>query len=1414
MLARLTSNEIWAKALRIVLMFALVFWVSFRVECLAFALSTDTLNQHENQEPTKLQVYQIDTNKDGEAVVGVMRADSSKGLDEAVDCDISTVDDKLRLGAVRWSKRSLLRLPSARKQMSRKRCPIMSSGRSSLPRRAARAAPMSIADFERDSEGKIKNADQGVVTLVGKKSGTVLVTCTLQGTNGPLYTAQFRVTVKEPYINALEIHKQPVPTGEKCAEELKLSDDECKSYAFWARAYVHDEVNNRDWQYDSTPEHGLSEASGGMFADAQWSVLDSDGKEIKDAAVASIDPKTGQFTLAGDGPVVVRCTVAQSLSGNSYSADVTVKRDKQEPDKPKDIQGDSNPQPSLTVVVDDPYATSDQGNEGDNGQGQEGDGGQAEPTGDTPSEDGINPQAEGDDEQNGQDGQNDQGGEQGNNGANSGDSQNPSGDAEAAKPKETVFKANSDGTISPEGGEPLGLLTGTYTMSSADGATTTTVEGCGTSIDYILDKAGVGLEDQKRVESVDFIMPDHEPVSLSWSEIVDISATTGNDKIMVASLSYVHELNGVKAEDASGSSSGESGDKAGEDKKVSTQADGDARRKVARATSDHRGINLGERLVDGDEGSSGSSAPVQLRDNTRFRILYQGSSRIDPLDLRYINKIVVHMGKPEEKQEDITDPELSIHIDYVPVPYGNEAFLSAVPNNKVGASRFGYTWEISTDGGKTWTTHSDDSVQTLRVMTTDPPDGHIGHMYRVILETDLKNPDGSARGATSEAVTIKASDEFSVVLDYIPPIAGGVANFTSHLYNTNGIDTSKLTYTWEANTGNGWEVIPGAPNAPSWSTPTTPIDSSANSSGEGGGAAVMTYIRVRVTSSEGKTAISNEQPLTVRVGEDSGAPKAQEIGNVLNNNSNDDQSKQKSKKKRKVKEVESVVMEDTPTQRMSDYIEGADGNETVDPTVVFSCHYRTMEYNSARMTKILTYDTTLRDGEQAQGVTLSLEDKLRIARRLDEFGIDIIEGGFPASNPKDIAFFRELREHPLEACPSGCVRLDVPQGRCRSRRCRAGRPGRQRRARGRHRGQDVGRAGNARAADDARREPAHDFRLGGAPEIRRAGGRVRRRAFLRRLQGQSRLRALVRARSIPSGRRFHRLVRDERRGAPLPGREDRRAVVATLSPRIVLPSTRIGIHCHNDSGCAVANTLAAVRAGATQVQGTVNGYGERVGNADLLTVIADLELKMGYTCVGPENLRQMTSVAAYVAEICNFSVWAHAPYVGSSAFAHKGGLHASAMARFPGAYEHIDPSLVGNDAHMLVSELAGKASLVAKAALLGFDLSELPIAMQPILDDVKAREAQGYSYEVADGSLALLIARKLESYEPHFTLESFRVIVDDREDTGALAKDAQSEATIKVHVGDERYVATGEGVGPVGALSKALKMALSTRIRR
>ncbi|WP_102380010.1 citramalate synthase [Raoultibacter timonensis] len=453
--------------------------------------------------------------------------------------------------------------------------------------------------------------------------------------------------------------------------------------------------------------------------------------------------------------------------------------------------------------------------------------------------------------------------------------------------------------------------------------------------------------------------------------------------------------------------------------------------------------------------------------------------------------------------------------------------------------------------------------------------------------------------------------------------------------------------------------------------------------------------------------------------------------------------------------------------------------------------------------RILTYDSTLRDGEQSEGITLSLEDKLRIVERLDAFGIDFIEGGYPASNPKDIAFFKRVQDMGLKhakiaAFGSTCKKDTAPED-------------------------DKGLA---------------DLLGSGAPIVTIVGktwDEQVTRALLTSLDENLRMigesvaylkskgvsvvfdaehffdgykanaeyaMACVRAASAAGADSIDLC---ETNGGALPFEVEKivRAVVREL------PGQQIGIHCHNDTGCAVASTLAAVQAGATQVQGTVNGFGERVGNCDILTTIADLELKMGRSTVGPDNLRQLTAVSQFVAETCNMAVPTHHPYTGASAFAHKGGLHASAIARFPEAYEHADPELVGNTTRMLVSELAGKASLVAKAKSLGIDLSDKPEKTQEILDTIKKREHEGYSYEVADGSLCMLLQAILGNFKPHFRLESFRVIVDDYEDSGARAKDAMSEATIKIHVGDHRFVATGEGTGPVGALDTALRMAIT-----
>ena len=451
--------------------------------------------------------------------------------------------------------------------------------------------------------------------------------------------------------------------------------------------------------------------------------------------------------------------------------------------------------------------------------------------------------------------------------------------------------------------------------------------------------------------------------------------------------------------------------------------------------------------------------------------------------------------------------------------------------------------------------------------------------------------------------------------------------------------------------------------------------------------------------------------------------------------------------------------------------------------------------------KVLTYDSTLRDGEQSEGITLSLEDKLQIVKRLDEFGIDFIEGGYPASNPKDIAFFQQVKSLKLKHAT-----VTAFGSTCKKGLAAENDPGlADLLASGATAIAIVGKTWDKQVELALQTTLEENLRM-----IRESIGYLKSKGvrvifdaehfFDGYKANADYALACVKA-AYDAGADSIDLCETNGGALPFEVEETVRSVVEAL------PGQLIGVHCHNDSGCAVASTLAAVRAGARQVQGTVNGFGERVGNTDILTAIANLELKMGFECVGTDNLRQLTSVAQFVAELCNVALPSHHPYVGASAFAHKGGLHASAIARFPQAYEHSDPASVGNVTRMLVSELAGKASLVAKAQSMGIDLSH-SLQTQAILDDIKLRENEGYSYEVADGSLAILLETHLGNFEPHFTLESFRVIVDDREDTGARAKDAMSEATIKIHVEEKRCVATGEGAGPVGALDNALRMAI------
>ena len=256
-------------------------------------------------------------------------------------------------------------------------------------------------------------------------------------------------------------------------------------------------------------------------------------------------------------------------------------------------------------------------------------------------------------------------------------------------------------------------------------------------------------------------------------------------------------------------------------------------------------------------------------------------------------------------------------------------------------------------------------------------------------------------------------------------------------------------------------------------------------------------------------------------------------------------------------------------------------------------------------------------------------------------------------------------------------------------------------------------------------------------------------------------------------------------------------------------AARVGIHCHNDSGCAVANTLIAVEEGATHVQGTINGYGERCGNADLCSVIPALKLKMKVNCISDEELARLTDTSRFVAELCNVSPDPHQPYVGRNAFAHKGGLHVAAVQEDHSTFEHVRPELVGNTPHILVSELAGKGTIRQRARELGYSLDDQRMLEERILRHLKRMEHHGYQYEAADASFELLMRDELGLRRQFFALESFRIIVDKRED-GAVV----TEATIKVRINGDRIISTAEGNGPVNALDKALRQAIEQKYPR
>ena len=448
------------------------------------------------------------------------------------------------------------------------------------------------------------------------------------------------------------------------------------------------------------------------------------------------------------------------------------------------------------------------------------------------------------------------------------------------------------------------------------------------------------------------------------------------------------------------------------------------------------------------------------------------------------------------------------------------------------------------------------------------------------------------------------------------------------------------------------------------------------------------------------------------------------------------------------------------------------------------------------MTQVKLYDTTLRDGMQGQGMSLSAAEKVRVVQALDRLGVSFVEAGFPSSNPKEAELFERLADIELEAaeiCAFGMTR----------------------------------RRGLAAEDDPALRELVGCA----APVVTFVGKtwglhlekvtRVSREENLSMIVDSVNFARAEGKRVIYDAEHFFDAWRDDAgyaleclraaaaagaenlticdtNGSSLPTQvaEATAAVVAELGDRV-----EVGIHAHNDLECGVANSLAAVDAGARLVQGTVNGYGERCGNANLVSILPALQLKLGYECVPADRLRLLTETAHFVDELTNTNPDPDQPYVGRNAFAHKGGMHVAGVQADARTFEHMDPGMVGNSRDVLISELSGKGSVVERAEAAGIEFDA--DAAKRALERIKEREHRGYHYEAADASFDLLLRREAGEYQPLFRLESFRVITEKRADG-----QVETEATIKIWVEGRRYVRTAEGNGPVNALDKALRDAI------
>lgn len=459
-----------------------------------------------------------------------------------------------------------------------------------------------------------------------------------------------------------------------------------------------------------------------------------------------------------------------------------------------------------------------------------------------------------------------------------------------------------------------------------------------------------------------------------------------------------------------------------------------------------------------------------------------------------------------------------------------------------------------------------------------------------------------------------------------------------------------------------------------------------------------------------------------------------------------------------------------------------------------------MEWNrsDARLEQVFIYDTTLRDGTQGEGISLSVDDKLKIAQRLDQLGVHYIEGGWPGSNPKDMEFFEKANQLSLKTAKITAFGSTRRQGI------------------------SVERDENLKKLLESGVEvvaifgKTWDFHVTHALKTTLEENLAMIFESVQFLKEKG-LEVIFDAEHFFDGYKNNPAYALEAIKMAEKGGADWIVLCDTNGGtlphevseivRLVLKSmgTAVGIHAHNDSECAVANSLAAVREGARQVQGTFNGYGERCGNANLISVIPNLQLKLDYCCLNSEQLKNLTSVSRYVHEIANVIPPNNQPFVGVSAFAHKGGMHVSAILKSPETYEHLSPEKVGNNRRVLVSELAGQSNLLFKANELNIQVDKSTPRAKEVIHKLKKMEHEGYQYEGAEASFELLLREGLGEVKESFVLESFKILVEKNEDSSI-----KTEATVKLRVGNEVVHTAAEGNGPVNALDNALRKALES----